>query len=251
MVVFRSCSVKQKSTSVGVSLVSPTQVFFCEFCKIFKSTFLQSSSKGCLWKWCHHNLADHFEDCSKVPLNLDFHDCFWKLNLMSNICEVKSQISKCNLQSNAIHHSPYQMTWIWYRLHQALGIFFCKFYMLSIKFNYAASFSPLKLFKSWFHPSGEIVWPFGNFFVSFLCFRLFNISSICSRHVFDPVKWKVRDFFATAFHSVFCSVSHRQVFTLIIVRSKAIACIWKFFSLVVFSCLYCSWSIYYPELTGV
>ena len=132
-----------------------------------------------------------------------------------------------------------------------LWAFFCKFYMLSIKFNYAAPFSLLKLFKSWFHPSSKIVWPFGNFFVSFLCLRLFNISSICFRHVFDTVKCKARDFFATAFHSVFCSVSHRQVFTLIIVRSKAIACIWKFFSLVVFSCLYCSWSIYYPELIGV
>ena len=106
---------------------TPTHVFCGEFCKIFKNTFLQSSSGGCFWKWCYHNLADHFEDCSKIPLNLDFHDCFWKLNLMSGICEVKSQISECNLQSNVVHHSPYHMKWIWYSLHQALGIFFANF----------------------------------------------------------------------------------------------------------------------------
>ena len=152
-------------------------MFSCEFCKIFKNTFLRSSSKGCLWKWCHHNLADHFEDCRKVPLNLDF----WKLNLMSDICELKSQISECNLQSNVIHHSPYQMTWIWYSLHQALDIFFFFLQILHAinKFNYAAPFSLLKLFQSWFHPSAEVVWPFGNFFVTFLCLWLFHISSIC------------------------------------------------------------------------
>ena len=66
---------------------------------------------------------------------------------------------------------------------------------------------------------GEVVWPFDNFFVSFLCLRLFNISSICSRDVFDPVKSKAQDFFATAFrccllisHSMFCGISHRQSF---------------------------------------
>ena len=131
--------------------------------------------------------------------------------MMSDICEVKSQISECNLQSNVVHHSPYHMKWIWYSLHQALGLFFffCKFYMLSVKFNYAAPFSLLKLFQSWFHP---------NFFVSFLCLRLFNISSICSWDVFDPVKCKA-DFFATAFHccllishSLFCDVSHLRSF---------------------------------------
>ena len=77
---------------------------------------------------------------------------FWKLNLMSDICEVKSQISECNLQSNVVHHLPYHMKWIWCSLHQALGILF---YMLSVKFNYAAPFSLLKLFQSWFHPSAR------------------------------------------------------------------------------------------------
>ena len=66
---------------------------------------------------------------------------------------------------------------------------------------------------------GEVVWPFDNFFVSFLCLRLFNISSICLWDVFDLVKRKARDFFATAFHccllishSLFCNVSHRWSF---------------------------------------
>ena len=192
----------------------------CEFCKIFKNAFLQSSYDGCLWKWCHHNLAEHFEDCSKVPLNLDLHDYFWKLNLMSDICEVKSQISECNLQSNVVHHSPYHMKWIWYSLHQALGIFFFLQILHAIsKVQLCCSIFSIKTFSKLVPSFGEVVWPFGNYFVSFLCLRLFNISSICSRDVFDPVKCKARGDFATAFHccllishSVFCSVSHRRRF---------------------------------------
>ena len=57
--------------------------------------------------------------------------------------------------------------------------------------NYAASFSLLELLQ--LVPSvGELVWPFGNFFASFLCLRLLNISSICSRDDFDSVKCKAR-----------------------------------------------------------
>ena len=101
---------------------------------------------------------------------------------------------------------------------------------------------------------GEVVWPFDNFFISFLCLRLFNISSICLWDVFDPVKRKARDFFATAFHccllisQCFAVLLIVEIFTLVIVISKAIVCIWKFFRLVVFSCLYRSWSIFYPDL---
>ena len=97
--------------------------------------------------------------------------------------------------------------------------FFCKFYMLSVKFNYAAPFSLLKLFQSWFHPSARSFDLLATFLLVFLCLRLFNISSICSRDVFDPVKCKARDFFVAAFHccllishSVFYSVSHRRSF---------------------------------------
>ena len=39
-----------------------------------------------------------------------------------------------------------------------------------------------------------------------------------------------------------------EVFTFIIVMTRTIACIWNFFRLVVFSCLYSSWSIFYPKL---
>ena len=232
-------------------------MFPCEFCKIFKNAFLQSNFGGCLWKWCHHNLADHFKDCSKVPLNLDFHDYFWKLNLMSDICEVKSQISEYNLQSNVVHHSPYHMKWIWYSLHQALGIFFFLILHATSKVRLCCSIFSIKTFSKLVPSFGEVVGPFGNFFVSFLCLRLFNISSICSRDVFHPVKCKARDFFATAFHccllisQCFAVLLIVEIFTLVIVMSKAIVCIWKFFRLVVFSCLYRSRSIFYPELIRV
>ena len=153
---------------------------------------------GCLWKWCHHNLADHFDNCSKVPLNLDFHDCFWKLNLMSDICEVKSQISECNLQSNVVHHLPYHMKWIWYSLHQAVGIILQILHAIS-KVQLCCFIFSAKTFSKLVPSLSEVIWPFGNFFVSFMCLQLFNISFICSWDVFDPVKCKA-DFFATAFH---------------------------------------------------
>ena len=87
------------------------------------------------------------------------------------------------------------------------------------KVQLCCSIFSIKTFSKLVPSFGEVVWPFGNFFVSFMCLRLFNISSICSWDVFDPVKCKARDFFATAFrccllisHSVFCSVSHRWSF---------------------------------------
>ena len=231
---------------------TPTHVFCGEVCKIFKNTFLQSSSGGCFWKWCHHNLADHFEDCSKIPLNLDFHDCFWKLNLMSGICEVKSQISECNLQSNVVHHSPYHIVCI------KLWAFFGKFYMLSIKFKYAAPFSLLKFFQSCFHPlarSFDLLLTFLLVFCAFgyLTFppfvrETFLILWKVKRRIFLQLPFVAVYWYLTQCFAVFLIV---KVFTLVIVMSKAIACIWKFFRLVVFSCLYRSWSIFYPELIGV
>ena len=135
--------------------------------------------------------------------------------------------------------------------------FFFKFYMLSVKFNYAAPFSLLKLFQSWFHPLVRSFDLLGTFLLVF-CLWLFNISSICSQDVFDPVKCKAQGFFATAFIAVsgyltqcFAVFLIVEVFTFVIVFSKAIACFWKFFMLVVFSCLYRSWNFFYREVIGV
>ena len=105
------------------------------------------------------------------------------------------------------------------------------FYFLQIlhtisKIQLCCSIFSIKTFSKLVSFFGEVVWPFGNFFVSFLCLRLFNISSICLWDIFDSVKWKRRDFFlcnsfAFAFgfhcclltsHSVFCSVSQRRKF---------------------------------------
>ena len=141
-----------------------------------------------------------------------------------------------------------------------LWAFFLQILHAINKVQLCCSIFSIKTFSRLVPSFGEVFWPFGYFFVSFLCLRLFNISSICSRDVFDPVKCKARGFFATAFHcgllishltQCFALLLIVEVFTLIIAMSKATACIWKFFRLVVFSCLYRSWSIFYPELIGV
>ena len=76
-----------------------------------------------------------------------------------------------------------------------LWVFFCKFCMLSIKFNYTASSSILKLLESCFHPSARSFDFLTSFFVSCLCLRVFNILSICPRDVFNPARNNVRFFF--------------------------------------------------------
>ena len=126
------------------------------------------------------------------------------------------------------------------------------------KVQLCCSIFSIKTFSKLVPSFGEVVWPFGNFFVSFLCLRLFNISSICSRDVFDPVKCKAGLFWRLPFIAVYWYLTLCfavflivEVFTLIIVMSKVIACIWKFFRLMVFSCLYRSCSIFYPELIRV
>ena len=126
------------------------------------------------------------------------------------------------------------------------------------KVQLCCSIFSIKTFSKLFSSFGEVVWPFGNFFVSFLCLRLFNIFFICSRDVFDPVKCKERDFLQLLFIAVYWYLTQCfavflivEVFILIIVMSKTIACIWNFFRLVVFSCLYRSWSIFCPELIRV
>ena len=125
--------------------------------------------------------------------------------------------------------------------------------MLSIKLNYAAPFSLLNFLQ--LVPSvGDLIWPFGNVFAIFLGLRLLNISSICSRDDFNPAKCKARFVLPRPFNAVywdpircFAMFLIVEVFTLIIVKTKAIECILKFFRLVVFSCLYHSWSIFHPR----
>ena len=176
--------------------------FLVNFAKFLRTLFLKSSSGFCLWKSCHHYWPDHFEDCSKVLLKV-LLSLFWKLNLMSNIHELKSQLYEWNLQSNMMYfcfsftltiRNGFDINCI------RLWTFFCKFYMLSIKFNYAAPFSLLKLLQIWFHLSASLFDPF----VSFLCLRLFNISYTCPRHAFDPVKCKARFLFCDVFHCCLC-----------------------------------------------
>ena len=72
-----------------------------------------------------------------------------------------------------VHHLPYHKNYTWYTYFK-LWIFFRKFCMLSIKFNYAAPFFLLRLVQSCFHSSASS----------------FDIFSISSRDVFDPVKCK-------------------------------------------------------------
>ena len=177
---------------------------------------------------------------------------------MSDIWELKPQISECSLQINVVHHSPYHMKWIWYSLHQALGIFLQILHAIS-KHQLCCSIFYIKTFSKVVPSFDGVVWPFGNLFVSFFCafgyltflsfvretfLILWNVKrGIFLRLLFIAVFWYLIQCFA-----VFLIV---EVFTLIIVMSKAIACIWKSFRLVVFSCLYRSWSIFYPELIRV
>ena len=91
--------------------------------------------------------------------------------------------------------------------------------------------------------------------VFFVCLWLFNISSICPRDVFDPVKCKARFLFFDCLSLLFSDTNQCfvvflivEVFTLSIAMTRAIACIWMFFRLVAFFCLYPSWSIFYPRL---
>ena len=139
-----------------------------------------------------------------------------------------------------------------------LWAFFCKFYMLSIKFNYAAPFCLLKLFQSWFHPSARSFDLLATFLLVFCAFGcLIFLPSV--RETF-LILWNGRAqvFLQLPFIVVYWYLTQcfallliAKVVALINVMSKAIAYIWKFFRLVVFSCLYRSWSIFYRELIEV
>ena len=99
--------------------------------------------------------------------------------------------------------------------------FFCKFYMLSVKFNYAAPFSLLKLFQSWFHPSARSFDLLATFLLVFCVFGYLTFLPFVLETFL--ILWNVKRgiFCATAFHccflishSMFCSVSHRRSFYL-------------------------------------
>ena len=111
---------------------------------------------------------------------------------MSDICDLKSQICESNLRSNVVYFCSsfalsYEMDLI--SLRQALGIFL-QILLAINKIQLCCSIFSIKIFSKLVPSFGELVCPFGNFFVSFLCLRLFDISSICSRDVFDYVKCK-------------------------------------------------------------
>ena len=138
-----------------------------------------------------------------------------------------------------------------------LWAFFLQILHAISKVQLCCSIFSIKTFSKLVPSFGEVVWPFGNFFVSFLCLRLFNISPFV-RETF-LILWNIkRGFFLrlpfiavywylTQCFAVFLIV---KVFTIIILIN-AITCIWKFFRLVIFSCLYRSCSIFYPELIRV
>ena len=92
--------------------------------------------------------------------------------------------------------------------------------MLPVKFNYAAPFSLLKLFQSWFHPSARSFDLLATFLLVFCVFGyltflpfvretfliLWNVKrGIFLRLLFIAVYWNLTQ--------CFCSVSHRRSFS--------------------------------------
>ena len=69
-----------------------------------------------------------------------------------------------------------------------LRAFCCKLYTLSIKFSLAVLFFLLKIVQSLFHPLVSSFDFLSIFWLVFLCLRLFDISFICFRDVFDPLE---------------------------------------------------------------
>ena len=162
----------------------------------------------------------------------------WNRNFVSIICGVTWCIF--------VHDLPYHNKWICYKLRQALDIF-CKFYMLSI----TSSITLLRFLYQNFFKVGSIrrraCLTFLLVFCAFgyLAFLLLVLDTLL-------ILWNVKrgSCFATTFHCCLlrmsccilqCFSSLKVFLTLIIVMTKAIAC------MVVFSCLYPSWSIFYPR----
>ena len=132
----------------------------------------------------------------------------WNPNFLINvICRVTWFIF--------VHHLPYLKKWICYELRQALAIW--KFYILSIKFNYAAAFYSIKTSSKLVPSVGELAWPFGNFLFVFCDFGCLTFLLF----VREPflILLNVKRGFCFTFHccllilhSVFCIVSHSWSF---------------------------------------
>ena len=170
-------------------------MLYYEFCKIFINSFFIEQFRWQPLKIVSSLYGWPLWDCSKAPLNLDFPDYFynyiwwatfanWNPNSVSVICGV----TWCAF----VHHLPCHKKGSDINCAK-LWTFFCKFYVLSIKFSCTAPFTLLKLLQSWFHPSAS--------------------------SVFNPVKFKARFLFCDCLsllfidaHSVFCSVSYSRSF---------------------------------------
>ena len=74
------------------------------------------------------------------------------------------------------------------------------------KVQLCCSIFSIKTFSKLVPSFGEVVWPFGNFFVSFLCLRLFNIFSFV-RETF-LILWNVKSgIFCNCFSLLFIDIS--------------------------------------------
>ena len=107
--------------------------------------------------------------------------------------------------------------------------FFCKFYMLSVKFNYAAPFSLLKLFQSWLYPSARSFDLLATFLWVFCAFSYLTFPPFVSETFLIPWNVKRGIFWRLLFIAVYWYLTHCfamflivEVFTLITVMSKAI-----------------------------
>ena len=132
------------------------------------------------------------------------------------------------------------------------NLYFSKFCILSIKFNYAAPLSLLNLVQKLLHPSASSIDTLIFFCLVFWTFDCLPFVPFV--HEKFLILWNVTPGFCfeAAFHCcLLISTQHFElflmveVFTHLIAKNKAIACIWKFFKLVVFSYLYTYWNIFF------
>ena len=115
-----------------------------------------------------------------------------------------------------VRHLPYHKKW---KICVKLSEQFCeKYFILPIKFNYAAPFSPLKPVQSWFHTLASLFGPLATFLLDFYAFVVCLTFLSFVREAF-LILWHVKSgsCFATVFYccllipySVFWSVPHCQ-----------------------------------------
>ena len=189
---------------------TPTQVFFCEFCRIFKNTSEEQL------QWLPLKIVSLFTWTlwGMYAPELGFPWLFWKLNLMNDICDLKCW--NCNSVSIISEVSDVFLFIICPTIRNEFDInctklwtFFAVLHAIN-KVQLCYSIFSIKTSSKLVPSVDQLVWPFGNFFVTFLCLRLFKISSICSRDVIDPVKRKARflfcDFLSLLFIDTLLSV---------------------------------------------